>query len=102
MLNIDKYVKLKKEQKENKKKCYKKVLKQIISEIESVMIQDVDFIVFEVEPFMIGEIEYNMLECIDFVINKINKDESFIKISGQIHFFEPNTLYIKWNLNKVK
>ena len=101
MLNLDKYAKIKKERQANKKKCYKKVLKQIIYEVETIMIQDIDLIVFEVEPFMIGELEYNMLECIDYIINKINKDEGFIKIIEQISFFEPNILYIKWDLLKI-
>jgi hypothetical protein len=101
MLNLDKYTKLKKAREDNKKKCYKKVLKQIINDVETVMIQDVDFIVFEVEPFIFGETEYNMLECVDYVINKIKKDKNFIKIIEHISFNEPNLLYIKWNLSKV-
>jgi hypothetical protein len=101
MINLDKYSKLKKKRNEIKKKSYKKVLKQIISEVESIMIQDIDFIVFEVEPFLIGVIEYDMLECIDYVINKINKDESFKKILAQVNFFEPNILYIKWDLSVI-
>ena len=100
MLNLDKYAKIKKEREANKKKCYKKVFKQIIFDVETVMIQDVDFLVFEVDPFMIGEADYNMLECIDYVIAKINKDKNFEKILEQINFYEPNILYIKWNLEK--
>ena len=101
MLNLDKYTKIKKAREATKKKCYKKVFKQILYEVETVMIQDVDFIVFEVDPFMIGEAEYDMLECIDYVINKIKKDEGFLKILDQIDFYEPNILYIKWDLKKI-
>jgi hypothetical protein len=101
MLNLDKYAKIKKEREASKRKCYKKVLKQIIYEVETVMIQDVDFLVFEVDPFMIGEADYNMLECIDYIIEKINKDKNFGKILEQIDFYEPNILYIKWSLNKI-
>jgi len=101
MLNLDKYTKIKKAREAIKKKCYKKVFKQIIYQVETVMIQDVDFIVFEVDPFMIGEAEYDMLECIDYVINKIKKDEGFLKILDQIYFYEPNILYIKWDLDKI-
>ena len=101
MLNLDKYAKIKKAREAIKKKCYKKVFKQIINEVETVMIQDVDFIVFEVDPFMIGEADYDMLECIDYVINKIKKDESFLKILDQIDFYEQNLLYIKWDFNKI-
>lgn len=101
MLNLDKYAKIKKEREANKKKCYKKVLKQIICGVETVMVQDIDFLVYEVEPFMIGEVDYNMLECIDYIIKKINKDKNFGKILEQINFIEPNVLYIKWSLSKI-
>jgi hypothetical protein len=101
MLNLDKYTKIKKARESMKKKCYKKVFKQIIYQVETVMIQDVDFIIFEVEPFMIGEAEYDMLECVDYVINKIKKDKGFLKILDQIDFYEPNILYIKWDFKKI-
>ena len=101
MLNIDKYSKFKKTRQTNKKKCYKKVFKHLLSEVENIMLQEVDFLVFEVEPFMIGEIDYNMLECVNYLIEKIKKDKNFKLILEQIDFFEPNILYVKWDLNKI-
>ena len=101
MLNLDKFAEIKKQRQKNKKKCYKKVFKQIISYVEMTMTQDINFLVFEMEPFVIGEAEYNMLECVNYIINKIKEDKNFKKILDQINFYEPNLLYINWDLTKA-
>lgn len=101
MLNLDKYAKLRKEREYNKKKSYKQEHKRFLNEIETVMIQDINFHVFEVEPFIMGEVEYNMLECVDYIIDQVQNDKNFIKILEDIHFCEPNLIYVKWNLEKI-
>jgi hypothetical protein len=101
MLNLDKFAKLKKQREINKKKCYKTVLKQIISNVEMTISQDINFLFFEMEPFVIGEADYDMLECVNYIIDKINEDKNFKKILEQIHFYEPNLLFIKWDLSKA-
>jgi hypothetical protein len=50
---------------------------------------------------MIGEVDYEMLESINYIIEKLKKDKTFIKIMEEIKFYEPNIIYIKWNLNKI-
>ena len=42
-----------------------------------------------------------MLECINYVINKIKEDKNFKKILNQISYYEPNLLYITWDLSKA-
>ena len=101
MLNLDKFAKLKKQREINKKKCYKTVLKQIISTVEMTISQESNFLFFEMEPFVIGEADYDMLECVNYIIDKINKDKNFKKILDQINFYEPNLLFIRWDLNKA-
>jgi hypothetical protein len=101
MLNLDKFAEIKKQRQKNKKKCYKKVFKQIISYVEMTMTQDINFLVYEMEPFVIGEADYNMLECVNYIINKIKEDTNFKKILDQINFYEPNFLYINWDLTKA-
>jgi hypothetical protein len=101
MLNLDKFAEIKKLKEKNKKKCYKKVFKQIITYVEMTMTQDINFLVFEMQPFVFGEAEYEMLECINYVINKIKEDKNFKKILNQISYYEPNLLYITWDLSKA-
>jgi len=101
MLNLDKFAEIKKQREVNKKKCYKKIFKQVITYVEMTIEQNVDFIVYEIAPFVIGEADYNMLECVNYLIDKIKNDDNFKKILDQIYFYEPNLLYIKWNLSKV-
>jgi len=80
---------------------FKKVFKQIIIYVEMTMSQDINFLVFEMEPFVIGEADYEMLECVNYVINKIKEDKNFKKILNQISYYEPNLLYITWDLSKA-
>jgi hypothetical protein len=101
MLNLDKFIELKKQREHNKKKCYKTILKQINTNIDLTMSQSINFIIFEIPPFIIGEADYNTLECIDYIINKIKNDKEFKKILEEIKFYEPNVIYIKWNLNII-
>jgi len=101
MLNLDKFTKLQKKRKSNKKKCYKRILKQIITNVEINISQESNFIFFEMEPFIIGEAEYDMLECVNYLINKIKEDSNFKKILDSINFYEPNLLYIKWDMTKI-
>ena len=101
MLNLDKFAEIKKLKEKNKKKCHKKVFKQIIIYVEMTMSQDINFLVFEMEPFVIGEADYEMLECVNYVINKIKEDKNFKKILNQISYYEPNILYITWDLSKA-
>ena len=44
------------------------------------MTQDINFLVYEMQPFVFGEAEYEMLECVNYVINKIKIDKNFKKI----------------------
>ena len=53
MLNLDKFAEIKKLKEKNKKKCYKKVFKQIITYVEMTMTQDINFLVFEMQPFFL-------------------------------------------------
>ena len=101
MLNLDKFAEIKKLKEKNKKKCYKKVFKQIITYVEMTMTQDINFLVFEMQPFVFGEANYEMLECVNYVINKIKEDKNFKKILNQISYYEPNLLYITWDLTKA-
>ena len=101
MLNLDKFAEIKKLRQKNKKKCYKKVFKQIISYVEMTITQDINFLVYEMEPFVIGEADYEMLECVNYVINKIKEDKNFKKILNQISYYEPNLLYITRDLTKA-
>jgi hypothetical protein len=101
MLNLDKFAKLKKQREINKKKCYKRVLKQIILTVEMNISQESNFLFFEMEPFVFGEADYDMLECVNYIIDKINEDKNFKKILDQIQFYEPNLLFIKWDLTKA-
>ena len=101
MLNLDKFAEIKKLKEKNKKKCYKKVFKQIITYVEMTMTQDINFLVYEMQPFVFGEAEYEMLECVNYVINKIKVDKNFKKILNQISYYEPNLLYITWDLTKA-
>jgi hypothetical protein len=101
MLNLDKFTEIKKQRELNKKKSYKKIFKQIITYVEMTMEQNVNFLVYEMAPFIIGEVDYDMLECVNYSIDKIKSDKNFKKILDQIQFYEPNLLYIKWNLAKA-
>jgi hypothetical protein len=101
MLNLDKFAEIKKQREKNKKKCYKKVFKQIITFVEMTISQDIHFLVYEMQPFVFGEADYEMLECVHFIINKIKEDKNFKKILTQISYYEPNLLYITWDLTKA-
>lgn len=101
MLNLDKFAKIKKERDTIKKKCYKKVLKKIISYVEINISQNLNWLIYEMEPFILGEVEYDMLECINYIIEEITIDSNFKKILEQIQFYEPNIIYIKWNIDKI-
>ena len=101
MLNLDKFAELKKKTLENKKKCYKKIYKNVIKLIELNISQNNNFLIYESSPFIIGEVDYEMLECIDYIIKKIKKDKTIMKILEEISFYEPNVIYIKWNLERI-
>jgi len=101
MLNLDKFTELKKKSLENKKKCYKKIYKNVIKLIELNISQNINFLIYESSPFIIGEVDYEMLECIDYIIKKIKKDKMIMKILEEILFYEPNVIYIKWNLERI-
>ena len=101
MLNLNKFAEIKKQRQINKKKCYKKVFKQIITYVEMTISQDINFLVYEMQPFIIGEADYEMLECVNYIIDKIKEDKNFKKIIDQIYFYEPNLLYIIWDLTKA-
>lgn len=101
MLNLNKISELKNQAFKNKKKCYKKIYKNIIKTIENIISQNINFYVYEATPFIIGEVDYEMLECINYIIKKFKKDKTFIQIMEEIIFYEPNIIYIKWNLNKI-
>ena len=101
MLNLNKISELKNQALKNKKKCYKKIYKNIIKTIENIISQNINFFIYEATPFIIGEVDYEMLECINYIIEKLKKDKTFIKIMEEIIFYEPNIIYIKWNLNNI-
>ena len=102
MLNLDKFIELKKQQKKKKKKCYKNIKSNIYHLIENKIKSNINFILYEMPPYVIGEAEYNILECINYIIEKIKDDEQFKKILEEIQYYQPNVLYIKWNFDKIK
>jgi hypothetical protein len=101
MLNLNKYIELKKQREINKKKCFKTIVKSITSNIDSCISQNINFYVYQAPPFIFGEVEYDLLESIDYIIKKIKHDKNFKQILEEIKFYEPNLIYIKWNINKI-
>jgi len=98
MLNLDKYIELKKQQEKKKKKCYKNIKSLFNNLIEHNIKSNINFIIYEMPPFIIGEPDYNILECINYVIEKIKDDKNFNKIIEEIQYYKPNVIYIKWNI----
>lgn len=102
MLNLDKFIKKKKQCEYNKKKCYKSIVKTINFLVETTISQNINFLIYETPPFIMGEANYDMLECIDYIIRKIKKDKNFKRVLEEILFYEPNLVYIKWDMNKIE
>jgi hypothetical protein len=97
MLKLKKYIEIQKQKNEKKKKCYKNILKNINKLIEEKILDNTNYLIFELFPIIIGEADYNMFECTEYLIENLNKE----KIMEDVSFYEPNVLYIKWDINKI-
>jgi hypothetical protein len=100
-LNLEKYVTFKKDQQIKKKECYKNILEQVSNMIMNSMDSLIDHINYEIPPFIFGELEYEPLESVHYVIRKLKHNKSFKKIITKMDFYEPNILYIQWDMSKI-
>jgi hypothetical protein len=100
-LNLEKYAQQKKDKERQRKKCYKKVLEQINNIIMIKMDHGANSIKYTIPMFIIGESEYDPLESIEYVIKKLTKQMLFKRIVTKIEIYDPNILYIEWDLDKI-
>jgi len=97
-LNLEKYIKFKKEQEAKKKACYKNILQQVNTMIMESMDKQIDHINYEIPPFIFGELDYDPLESVHYIIKKLKHNKTFKKMITRMDFYEPNILFIQWDM----
>lgn len=100
-LNLEKYAQIKKDKEKQRKKCYKNILQQINNIIMIKMDHGANNIIYTIPMFIIGESEYDPLESIEYVIKKLTKQLLFKRIVTKIEIYDPNSLYIEWDMSKI-
>lgn len=97
MLNLS-LIKIKNEQiKQEQKRIYKKIFKQLCDTINLNAEMGKRFCLFQVPEFFFNEISFPFDKCIEYLnkkIDKIKKNKQIIELS----FYDPNVYFIKWTI----
>lgn len=100
-LNLDKFLKDKKNREKQKKKVYKETYNYIKSIIQDGIERGENSTHYGVPIFNHQSPDYEALECICYIVEKIKESLLLSKIVTDIKVVEPNTLYIEWDINKL-
>lgn len=100
-LNLDKFLKDKKERDKKKRKIYKDTYEYIKTSIQEAINRLENYIQYNVPVFNHLSPDYEALECIQYIVEKISEHLLLKKIIIDIKVLEPNILYIQWDLEKL-
>jgi len=97
MLNLG-LIKIKNEEiKEQQRKIYKRIFRQLCDKINISAETGKDFCLYQVPEFFFDQISYPFNECINYLnskIEKLKKDKYIIEVI----FYKPNVYFIKWQI----
>lgn len=100
-LNLDKFIKDKKDREKKKRKIYKETFIYIKSIIQDAINRMENNAYYNVPIFNHQSPDYEALECICYIVEKIKESLLLKQIITDIKVVEPNTLYLEWDLNKI-
>lgn len=100
MIGLDKYKKELDKKERNRKKIYKKIMEEILTNIGIYIRENVDYYEHIFPLHKNREDEYDLEEALIYVSTNIQKDVEFKKIMVEIEYDKPNKLTFYWDINK--
>lgn len=99
--NLKKYIKRKAKEKEKMKIACKKFCNTVCERIMDNINSKLDTLFFEFELTSIIDLYYDPLEAVNYTIKKLSEDKYYKKIIVDIKIYDPNILYIKWDIRNI-
>ena len=100
-INFDAYIKDTKAKEKRKINAYKEILHGI-NQMISDALRDKSSVTCDVPPIMLEIDGYNPLEALIYIIERLQRNKRFQQILVDIKIIEPCSLYLKWDINKLK